>query len=194
MAGGGASPPRLRGAGCRTARASPTADGLGGATTAAAAGCAAAVAAAAAAAACVGLGDSGRSVRRRSSRSRVIRSWSRSSSDEGPGRAPLPLEHCEPTASAVSFQQVVLAPLPLARYVRCNCTQAEVKITPIQKVYLISCARPLVPTASPSTRGACLMAADQAPRAAPSQVDVHPREATFQRRDAKTPPKHHAAS
>ena len=45
---------------------------------------------------------------------------------------------------------------------------AGVKITPIQKVSLISCARPLVPTAPPSTRGACLMAADQAPRRARS--------------------------
>ena len=40
---------------------------------------------------------------------------------------------------------------------------AKVKITPIQKVSLISCARPLVTTAPPSARGACLMAADQAP-------------------------------
>ena len=46
--------------------------------------------------------------------------------------------------------------------------EAEVKITPIQKVSLISRARPLVPTAPPSTRGACLMAADQAPRRARS--------------------------
>ena len=45
---------------------------------------------------------------------------------------------------------------------------AKVKITPVQKVSLISCARPLVTTAPPSARGACLMAADQAPRRARS--------------------------
>ena len=49
-----------------------------------------------------------------------------------------------------------------------NILLAEVKITPIQKVSLISCARPLVTTAPPSARGACLMAADQAPRRARS--------------------------
>ena len=40
---------------------------------------------------------------------------------------------------------------------------AKAKITPIQKVSLLNCARPLVTTAPPSARGACLMAADQAP-------------------------------
>ena len=46
--------------------------------------------------------------------------------------------------------------------------KAEVKTTPIQKAPLISCALPLVPTAPPSTRGACLMTTDRAPRRARS--------------------------
>ena len=45
---------------------------------------------------------------------------------------------------------------------------SKAKITPIQKVPLMSCARPLVSTAPPSARGACLMAAVQAPRRARS--------------------------